>query len=89
MTKTVPYREIMKENGQNLGWCRPYKSNDGKIEIVVLESEITMFVENGEFKELAKPIDTKDFDFSNYKEKGCRDCFWFDICCAMDEDYEL
>ena len=40
MAKTVPYREIMKENGQNLGWCRPYKSNDGKIEIVVLENEI-------------------------------------------------
>lgn len=41
-------RELMKENGENLGWCKPYVSADGKYVLAVNEVEVAGMIFNGE-----------------------------------------
>lgn len=72
-------REQMIENGQNLGWCKPYVSNDGKYAIAINEGEIAGMILNGEdigpdkldsTDILRKFAQTVNPDYSNYSGWG-------------------
>lgn len=41
-------RDLMQDNGENLGWCRPYVSDNGKYAIAVNEGKIAGMILNGE-----------------------------------------
>lgn len=41
-------RERMQNNGENLGWCKPYVSDDGKNALAVNEGEVAGMILNGE-----------------------------------------
>lgn len=41
-------RELMKENRENLGWCKPYTSDDGTVTLAIANGELVGAVIDGE-----------------------------------------
>lgn len=81
-------REQMKENGENLGWCKPYVSDDGKYAIAVNEGEIAGMIFDGE--DIA-PGKLDSADIINKFAKAVNPDFdiysgWGDLHIALDGD---
>ena len=79
-------RELMHDNGENLGWCKPYVSEDGKYALAVNEGEVAGMVFNGEdikADKLDKPDMLRQFakavnpDYDDYDG-------WGDLHIALD-----
>lgn len=101
------YRDMMMENDENLGWCKPISFLGGRVILAENEGRIVSVQADGEdrdeladdLKALAQLVndeyaDYKGWDdrqiihFAEHEELGCRNCPWFGICEAMDEEIE-
>ena len=95
-------RELMRENGENLGWCKPYVSDDGQVAGMILNGE-NINADNLDKADLlerfARAVNPDYDDYEgwnnlhislegNVRECGCANCPWFGICDAMDGDVE-
>ena len=106
--KTV--RDIMKEEGGNLGWCKPYIHTRKGWALAVNSGEVAGMLFAGEdinpdrldddllLRLFAKAVNT-DYDchtgyddlhiaLEAMSERSCRNCPWFDMCDAMDEEID-
>lgn len=78
-------RELMQEIGENLGWCKPYVSDDEKFAIAVNEGRVSGMILNGEDCEIDKPTLLKRFaqsvnpDYDDYDG-------WGDLHIALEGD---
>ena len=66
-------RELMRENGENLGWCKPYISEDEKFAIAINDGKVVGMVLNGE------EIDSREFDKPELLKRFAR---------AVNPDYD-
>lgn len=53
------YRKMMMDNGGNLGWCKPYISEDGKNAISLTDGKITGMMIDG--VDMNSPFDLAKF----------------------------
>lgn len=75
------YEKMMP--GENLSWCKPMVSRDGRVTIAVNEGAVAgLMVDGKDLQPSNQEIARLDDDFI---ELGCSDCPWRDICEAMDE----
>ena len=75
------YRKMMMDNGGNLGWCKPYISEDGKSAISLTDGKISGMMLGG------VKMDT-DFDFAKFARAVNPDYDdydgWDDLHIALD-----
>lgn len=79
-------REYFKEHWkENMSWCKPYMSDDGKAVWAVNEGDVC----GVKIKEHAMHHDWSEKElqrfFPDNHEMGCADCPWFDMCDVMDD----
>ena len=74
--------------GENMSWCKPFISKDGKTAIIQSEGDIISAMIDGKWLNISndkveKEIKKYNIDFDSLHERGCADCPCRDDCDAM------
>lgn len=77
------YEKMMPD--ENLSWCKPMVSKDGRVTIAVNEGAVVGLMLDGKDLQPSNWSDTHILLDGDFVEIGCGACPWRDICDAMDE----
>lgn len=89
-------RDIMKQNNENLSWCKPVSYDNGRVVIAVNEGHIVGIQIDGVNIDVTpdsiRSVSARIKEFEDMGDVGdelpCRLCPWFDICDQMLEEFE-
>lgn len=86
-------RELMRENRENIGWCKPYVSEDETVTLAIANNEIVGAVINGvdikasaldqiDLASLAKHVNPDYEDYDGYSDLHIIRDAMHTCCCA-------